>query len=100
MRAGIDTGGYQGLPQTGMTPLVHDETAVAWHTTWVLVLLVMNRHGSKIQVVMTLHKPHPETDSFALSLTISQEWVKPMSNQLLYMYNGSLLAQASGLGPW
>ena len=100
MRAGIHTGWYQGLPQTGMTPLVHDKTAVAWHTTWVLVLLVMNRHGSKIQVVMTLHKPHPETDSFALSLTISQEWVKPMSNQLLYMYNGSLLAQASGLGPW
>ena len=24
MRAGIHTGGYQGLPQTGMTPLVHD----------------------------------------------------------------------------
>ena len=63
MRAGIDTDGYQDLPQTGMTPLVHDETTVAWHTTWVLVLLVMNRHGSKLQVVITHHKPHPEIDS-------------------------------------
>ena len=42
MRVGIDTGGYQGLPQTGTTPLVHDETAVAWHTTWVFVLPVTN----------------------------------------------------------
>ena len=33
MRAGIDTGGYQGLPQTGMTPLVHHEVAVAGHTS-------------------------------------------------------------------
>ena len=35
MRAGIDTGGYQGLPQTGTTPLVHDGMVVAHHTTWV-----------------------------------------------------------------
>ena len=42
MRTGIDTGGYQGLLQTGMTSLVHDGTAIAWHTIWVLVLLVTN----------------------------------------------------------
>ena len=36
MRADIDTGGYQGLPQTGRTPLVHDGVAVASHITWVL----------------------------------------------------------------
>ena len=64
MRAGIDTGGYQGLPQTGMTPLVHDRIAVAWHITWVLVLLVPNRPGSKLQVAMTHHKPHPEIDGW------------------------------------
>ena len=63
MRTGIYTGGCQGLPQTGMAPLVHDGTAVAWHTTWVLVLLVTDRYGSKLQVVMTHHKPYPEIDS-------------------------------------
>ena len=35
MRAGIYTGGYQGLPQTGMTPLVHYGAAIARHTSWV-----------------------------------------------------------------
>ena len=33
MRAGIDTGGYQGLPQTGTTPLVHHGVAVARHSS-------------------------------------------------------------------
>ena len=33
VRAGIHTGGYQGLPQAGMTPLVHYEVAVARHTS-------------------------------------------------------------------
>ena len=30
---------------------------------------------------------HPEIEDL-LSFTIAQKWVKPMSNQLLYMYNG------------
>ena len=29
----MHTGGYQGLPQTGMAPLVHYEVAVAGHTS-------------------------------------------------------------------
>ena len=29
----MHTGGYQGLPQIGMTPLVHYEVAVAGHTS-------------------------------------------------------------------
>ena len=31
----MGAGGYQGLPQTGMTPLVHYGGAVARHISWI-----------------------------------------------------------------
>ena len=46
------------------------------------------------------HQSHPEIEDFYLSFTKAQGWVKPMSNQVLYMYNGNLWVQAPGLGPW
>ena len=33
VRAGMHTDGYQGLPQTGTSPLVHYEVAVVEHTS-------------------------------------------------------------------
>ena len=58
MRAGIDTGGYQGLPQTGMTPLVHDEVAVVRYMLRILWCTAPSIH---LTVYSCIHYTiHPE----------------------------------------
>ena len=42
----------------------------------------------------------PEIRVFTLSFTIASKWVKPMSSQLLCMYNGNYWVQVPGLGLW